>query len=315
MFDEMHDRNLGAWNSMMVACAQHGHTQKAFELFRRMKGVGIQPNFITFLCVLSACSHAGLLEEGEFYFGLMSEHGIEPGANHYACMVDLLGRAGKLRDAVAFIEKMPIEPTESIWGALLTGCRIHGDTETATFAAEKLFELSSSSSGAHMLLSNAYAAAGKWVEAARTRKMMRDRGVRKETGLSWVEEGNRVHTFASGDQSHPMTQGIYQKLAELGEEMERAGYVADTSSVLRDLDSEEKKRAVLYHSERLAIAFGLISFPPDRPIRVMKNLRVCSDCHTAIKFVSKCTARIIILRDNNRFHRFEGGVCSCSDYW
>ncbi|XXG48585.1 hypothetical protein AAC387_Pa02g2989 [Persea americana] len=315
VFDEMPERNLGAWNSMLIACAQHGRTQRAFELFRQMKGVGIPPNFITFLCLLSACSHAGLVEEGEYYFGLMSEHGIEPGANHYACIVDLLGRAGKLREAVAFIEKMPMEPTESIWGALLTGCRIHGDTQTATFAAEKLFELGSSSSGAHMLLSNAYAAAGKWVEAARTRKMMRDRGVRKETGLSWVEEGNRVHTFASGDRSHPLTEGIYQKLAELGEEMERAGYIADTSSVLRDLDSEEKKRVVGYHSERLAIAFGLISFPPDRPIRVMKNLRVCSDCHTAIKFVSKCASRIIILRDNNRFHRFEGGVCSCGDYW
>ncbi|XP_058073631.1 putative pentatricopeptide repeat-containing protein At5g52630 [Magnolia sinica] len=315
VFDQMPDRNLGAWNSMLIACAQHGHTQKAFKIFGQMEMVGIRPNFITFLCMLSTCSHAGLVEKGEIYFRLMSEHGIEPGAQHYACMVDLLGRAGKLPDAVTFIEKMPIEPTESIWGALLTGSRIHGDTETAAFAADKLFESGSMSSGAHVLLSNAYAAVGRWADAARARKMMRDRGVKKETGLSWVEEGNRVHTFASGDRSHPVTEEIYRKLAELEKEMERAGYIADTSFVLHDLDSEEKKQAIRYHSERLAIAFGLISFPPDRLIRVMKNLRICGDCHTAIKFVSKCTARTVILRDNNRFHRFEGGMCSCGDYW
>ncbi|KAL5981989.1 putative pentatricopeptide repeat-containing protein [Asimina triloba] len=315
VFCLMTDRNLGAWNSMLIACAQHGQTQNAFEIFGQMKMTGVQPNFITFLCMLSACSHVGLVETGEFYFNLMREHGIDPVAQHYACMVDLLGRAGKLREAVAFIEKMPIEPTESIWGALLTGCRIHKDTETAAFAADKLFESGSMSSGAHVLLSNAYAAAGRWADAARARKMMRDRGVKKETGLSWVEEGNRVHSFASGDRSHAMTEEIYQKLEELGEKMEQAGYIADTSFALHDWDSEEKKRAVWCHSERLAIALGLIIFPPDRPIRVMKNLRVCGDCHTAIKFMSKCTARTIILRDNCRFHRFEGGLCSCADYW
>ncbi|XP_077227307.1 putative pentatricopeptide repeat-containing protein At5g52630 [Tasmannia lanceolata] len=315
VFEEMPSRNLGAWNSMLIACAQHGHTQKAFELFRRMGVIGVQPNFITFLCVLSGCSHAGLVKEGEFYFGQMHEHGIEPGAQHYACMVDLLGRAGKLPEAVGFIESMPMEPTESVWGALLTGCRIHGDTETATFAAKRLFELGTVSTGMHMLLSNAYAAAGKFEEAARARKMMRDRGLKKETGLSWVEEGNRVHTFASGDLSHPLTKEIYKKLKDLGEEMERAGYIADTTFVLHDLDGEEKQRAIKYHSERLAIAFGLVAFAPERPIRVMKNLRVCGDCHTAIKFVSKCAARTIVLRDNNRFHRFEAGACSCGDYW
>jgi hypothetical protein len=145
--------------------------------------------------------------------------------------------------------------------------------------------------------------------------MLRDRGKKKETGLSWVEEGNRVHTFASGDRSNVKTKEIYQKLEELGEEMERAGYVPDTSFVLREVDGEEKKRAIWDHSERLAIAFGLITFPPERPIRVMKNLRVCGDCHTAIKFMSKCTGRVIIVRDNNRFHRFEDGKCTCGDYW
>ncbi|CAI0438218.1 unnamed protein product [Linum tenue] len=129
--------------------------------------------------------------------------------------------------------------------------------------------------------------------------MLRDQGVKKETGLSWVEEGNKVHTFAAGDRGHARSKEIYEKLEELGEEMEKAGYVADTSFVLRAVGGEEKQQTIRYHSERIAIAFALM----------------CGDCHTAIKFMSKCSGRVIIVRDNNRFHRFEDGKCSCGDYW
>nr|UPT49040.1 pentatricopeptide repeat protein AaPPR1421 [Agave angustifolia] len=318
VFDEMPERNLGAWNAVLIASAQHGHTDTAFNRFREMEHSSSHPpNFITFLCLLTACSHAGLVEEGKRYFAMMSEqHGIQPGPQHYATIVDLLSRAGKLKEAMDVISQMPIPPTESVWGALLTGCRLHNDTETAAFAAEKLFETGSTSSGAHMLLTNAYAAAGRYAEAARARKAMRDKGVRKETGLSWLETtGGAVHTFVSGDRSHARSEEIYEALKMVGEKMEKAGYVADTSSVLRDVDGEEKKSSVWYHSERLAIGFGLLTVPEGRPIRVMKNLRVCGDCHTAIKYVSKVTGRVVILRDNNRFHRFEDGVCSCGDYW
>ncbi|KAA8518208.1 hypothetical protein F0562_015682 [Nyssa sinensis] len=303
VFEEVPIKNLGMWNAMLIACAQHAHTETALDLFKQVENVGLKPNFITFLCALYACSHAGLVKEGKYYFKLMKQYGIEPGAQHYASMVDLLGRAGKLQDAVSIIKEMPMQPTESVWGALLTGCRIHGDTELAVYAADRVFELGPVSSGLHVLLSNAYAAAGRYEEAAKARKMLRDRRVKKETGLSWVEEGNKIHTFAAGDRSHSKSKEIYQKLEELGDEMEQAGYVADTSFVLREVDGEEKNQAIRYHSERLAIAFGLITFPPERPIRVMKNLRVCGDCHTAIKFMSKCSGRTIIVRDNNRFHR------------
>ncbi|PQP99085.1 Multi antimicrobial extrusion protein [Prunus yedoensis var. nudiflora] len=315
VFDEIPVKNLGMWNAMLIACAQHVHTDKALDLFKQMGSAGMKPNFITFLCVLYACSHAGLVEKGQYYFALMKDYEIEPGEQHYASLVDLLGRAGKLAEAVKIIEEMPIEPTESIWGALLTGCRIHGDTELAASVADRVFELGPVSSGLHVLMSNAYAAAGRFEEAAKARKMLRDRGMKKETGLSWVEEGNKIHTFAAGDRRHMRTKEIYLKLEELGEEMEKAGYVADTSFVLREVNREEKDQTIRYHSERLAIAFGLITFPPDRPIRIMKNLRICGDCHTAIKFMSKCSGRVIIVRDNNRFHRFEDGKCTCGDYW
>ncbi|XP_050229373.1 uncharacterized protein LOC126678522 [Mercurialis annua] len=314
VFDEVPVKNLGMWNSLLIACAQHAHTERAFDLFEEMKNVGMKPNFITFLCLLYACSHAGLIEKGQSYFELMKVYDIEPGAQHYATLVDLLGRAGKLQKALEIIDAMPIKPTESVWGAFLTGCHLHKDTELAAFAADKVFELGPVSSGMNVLLANAYAAAGRYEDAANARKMLRDRGVKKETGLSWIEEGNRVHRFTAGERRHEKTKEIYQKLEELEEQMEKAGYVADTSFVLRKVDGEEKRQTIRYHSERLAIAFGFIALPPNRPIRVMKNLRICGDCHTAIKFMSQCSGRVIIVRDNNRFHRFEHGKCSCGDY-
>ncbi|KAL8494034.1 hypothetical protein ACS0TY_025003 [Phlomoides rotata] len=315
VFDEVLEKNLGMWNALLIASAQHAHTSKVFELFEKMKTVGMKPNLITFLGILYACSHAGLVKEGKHYFGMMKEYGIEPGSQHYASMVDLLGRAGKLQEALKLIEEMPMLPTEYVWGAFLTGCRIHGNTVLASSVADRVFELGPVSSGLHMLVSNAYAAAGRYQEAAMARKMLRDRGQKKETGLSWVEEGNRIHTFAARDRRHELSVEIFRKLEELGEEMERAGYVADTTYVFKQVGDEEKSETIRYHSERLAIAFALITFPPERPIRVMKNLRVCGDCHVAIKCISKCTGRVIIVRDNNRFHRFENGVCSCGDYW
>ncbi|XP_072977145.1 putative pentatricopeptide repeat-containing protein At5g52630 [Typha angustifolia] len=315
VFEEMPERNLGAWNAVLIASAQHGHITAAFERFEYMKTAGFRPNYITFLCLLTACSHAGLVDEGKRYFALMPEHSIEPGPEHYAAMVDLLGRTGRIPEALVFIETMPMEPTESVWGALLTACRIHKDADTAAIAANRLFATGSRSSGAHMLLSGTYAAAGRYVDAARARKAMRDCGVRKETGLSWLEAGGRVHTFVSSDRSHWRSEEIYKVLEEVGERMEAAGYKADTSGVLRDVDGEEKAAAVRYHSERLAIGLGLLIVPEGVAIRVMKNLRVCNDCHTAIKYLSKCTGRTVVLRDNHRFHRFENGECSCRDFW
>lgn len=315
VFDEVPFKNLGMWNAMLIACAQHSHTEKVFGLFKQMESAGIKPNFITFLSILYACSHAGLVEKGQHYFELMKEYGIEPGDQHYVSLVHLIGRAGKLQDALTIIKEMPMKPSECVWGAFLAGCRFHGNTELAAYAADKIAELGPAGSGLHVLLSNAYAAAGRYEDAAKFRKILRDHGIKKETGLSWVEEGNKVHTFASGDRRHAKCKEIYQKLEELGEEMERAGYTADTSFVPKQVDGEEKNETLRYHSERLAVAFGLITFPPERPIRVMKNLRICGDCHTAIKFMSKCSGRVIIVRDNNRFHHFQDGNCSCGDYW
>ncbi|CAA2969439.1 pentatricopeptide repeat-containing At5g52630 [Olea europaea subsp. europaea] len=246
VFDEVSNKNLGMWNAMLIACAQHSHTKNVFALFGKMERVGTKPNFITFLCLLYACSHAGLVEEGKYYFKLMKDQGIEPGDQHYASMVDLLGRAGKLHEAVKITKEMPMQPTESAWGALLTGCRIHGNTELAGYVADRVFELGPISPGLHVLLSNAYSAAGRYKEAATARKMLRDCGMKKETGLSWVEEGNRIYTFVAGDRANAKSEEIYRKLEELGEDMMRVGYVADTSYVLQEVGADEKIQSIRY---------------------------------------------------------------------
>ncbi|EPS65002.1 hypothetical protein M569_09774, partial [Genlisea aurea] len=301
IFNQVSDKNLGLWNSILIACAQHSHTDSVFDFFGEMQSSGAKPNHITFLCILYACSHAGLEGEGKQYFSMMKKYGLEPEAEHYASMVDMLGRCGKLQEAMTLVEGMPMQPTESVWGALLTGCKIHRNIELASLVADKVFGSGHVSPGLHVMLSNAYASAGRYEEAANARKMLRDRGQKKETGLSWVEEGNVIHAFSSGDRKHEISDQIYGKLEELQREMERNGYTAAGSA--------------MHHSERLAIGFALLRFPAERAIVVMKNLRICGDCHMAVKFMSLCTKRVITVRDNNRFHRFQDGSCSCRDYW
>ena len=155
----------------------------------------------------------------------------------------------------------------------------------------------------------------RWEEATIVRKEMRDVGIKKNVGYSWVAVKNRVHVFQAKDSSHENNSEIQAMLAKLRGEMKKAGYVPDTNLSLFDLEEEEKASEVWYHSEKIALAFGLIALPHGVPIRITKNLRICADCHSAIKFISKIVGREIIVRDNNRFHHFKNGWCSCKDYW
>eukprot|EP01018_Ginkgo_biloba_P028154 Gb_09702 [translate_table: standard] len=316
VFNKMSERDVVTWNAMMAGYAQHGYGKEALQLFEQMKMIGPMPNHITFVGVLSACSHAGLLDKGWHHFDSMSrDYCITPRAGHYACMVDLLGRAGKLNEAEDFINKMPIEPDAVVWGALLGGCRIHLNMEIGKRAAEHLFELEPQNAGNYVLLSNMYAVAGRWDDVGKVRMMMKQRGIKKEPGCSWIEVNNKLHTFLTGDRTHPQTEKIYEELEDLARQMKEAGYLPDTNFVLHDVEEDQKEHILCYHSEKLAIAFGLISTPCGTPIRVMKNLRVCGDCHTATKFISQIVRREIVVRDGNRFHHFHGGICSCGDYW
>ncbi|XP_042509066.1 pentatricopeptide repeat-containing protein At4g14850 [Macadamia integrifolia] len=317
-FDEMLERNIITWNAMIGGYTHQGCAEMALAMFEEMTkdGHGMRPNYVTLVCVLSACSRAGWLEQGMRIFESMRcRYGIEPGAEHYGCVVDLLARAGLVEHAYDFIKKMAIRPTISMWGALLGGCRVYGKPELGKIAADNLFELDPHDSGNHVILSNMFAAAGRWEEATVVRKEMKDVGIKKGPGCSWITVKNAVHVFQAKDSSHERNNEIQAMLAKLRREMKAAGYIPDTNFALYDLEEEEKESEVWYHSEKLALAFGLICIPPGVPIRITKNLRVCGDCHSAIKFISGIVGREIIVRDNNRFHRFRDNQCSCRDYW
>eukprot|EP01018_Ginkgo_biloba_P002905 Gb_17321 [translate_table: standard] len=316
VFDKMHQRDVVSWTAMVAGYGRHGRGWEAIKVFEQMQCAGVKPNHITFVGVLAACSHAGLVDEGWYYFDSMSrDYCIRPTAEHYACMVDLLGRAGHLDKAHDLINKMPFEPDAAVWGALLGASRVHVNVEIGKIAAEQLFKLEPSEAGTYVVLSNIYAVSGRWEDVDQVRKMMNERRVKKEPGCSWIEINNKVHSFFVGDQTHPQTGQIYAKLESLTGQMKAAGYVPDTNYVLNNVEEEHKEHILCSHSERLAIAYGLISTPPGTPIRIVKNLRVCGDCHSATKVISKIVGREILLRDSNRFHLFKDGFCSCGDYW
>eukprot|EP01018_Ginkgo_biloba_P030295 Gb_23124 [translate_table: standard] len=316
LFDKMTTRDVISWNVMIAGYGIHGHSEDALALFMQLQQTGTKPDHITFICVLSACSHAGLVHEGWKYFDCMNQdYLIKPMVEHYVCMVDLLGRAGNLNEALELIERMPFEPVAGVWGALLGACRIHCNVELGEHVAQCLLDLEPNDTGNYILLSNIYASAGRWDGVVKVRSMLKDRGLKKSPGCSWIEIKNRVHAFLGGDRSHPQSEEIYAMLERLIGQMKKEGYVPDTSFVLHDVEEEEKEYILCTHSEKLAIAFGIIETSPGTSIQITKNLRVCGDCHTAIKFISKIVRREILLRDLNRFHRFKDGLCSCGDYW
>ncbi|KAM2263740.1 hypothetical protein COP1_039974 [Malus domestica] len=315
LFDMMDERHVTTWNAMIDGYGTNGLGKSAVDLFNEMKKGTIKPNDITFLCVISACSHSGLVEEGLQYFASMKEYyGLEPAMDHYGAMVDLLGRAGRLYEAWDFIQNMPMEPGITVFGAMLGACRIHKNIELGEKAADKIFELNPADGGYHVLLANIYQTASLWDKVAKVRTMMEKKGLQKTPGCSLVDLKNEVHTFYSGSTSHPQSKRIYTFLDTLGDEIKAAGYVPDTNSI-HDVEADVKEQLLNSHSEKLAIAFGLLNTTPGATIHIRKNLRVCGDCHNATKYISLVTRREIIVRDMHRFHHFKNGTCSCGDYW
>ncbi|GJY47222.1 pentatricopeptide repeat-containing protein [Tanacetum coccineum] len=317
VFSYVDNKDVFVWSAMIAGLAMHGHGRDAIDLFNKMQEFNIRPNGVTFTNLLSACSHTGLVKEGQDFFKKMKPvYGITPGVKHYACMVDMLGRAGHLEEAIELIKTMPMPPLASVWGALLGACKLHLNEDVAEQASTRLLELEPWNHGAYVLLSNIYAKLGKWDKVAKLRKRMKDVGLKKEPGCSSIEVDGSFHEFIVGDNTHPQSKRIYTKLNEVSEKIKLIGYEPNRSQVLQCVEEEDMQEQALHlHSEKLAIAFGLISLKKGQPIRVMKNLRVCGDCHTVAKLISKVYDREILLRDRYRFHHFKAGDCSCKDYW
>lgn len=315
-FHRTKEKNVRTWTAMIAGYGMNGYARDALNVFYHMLRSGVSPNYITFVSVLAACSHAGLVDDAWYWFNAMlDKYGIEPGVEHYGCIVDLLGRAGYLDRAYGLIKKMKVKPDAVVWASLLGACRIHKNVDLAEISARKLFELEPETSAYYILLCEVYADANRWRDVERMRAIMNERGIVKTPGFSLVELKGTVHTFLVGDKVHPQHEEIYQYLEELSVKLQEAGYVPDTRAISYDVEEEEKESAIRVHSEKLAVAFGVMNSSPGSVIQVIKNLRVCPDCHTVIKLMSRILNREIIVRDAKRFHHFRNGLCSCRDYW
>ncbi|XP_004239299.2 putative pentatricopeptide repeat-containing protein At5g13230, mitochondrial [Solanum lycopersicum] len=316
VFEMMIERDVVSWNAMVSAYSMHGLGNEALSIFERMRRTHVKPNQLTFLGVLSACSNSGSLNHGYAYLSLMlDDYGIEPCVEHYTCMVSLLGRLGHFDKARKLIEDIPFEPSVMVWRALLGACVLHNEVDLGKTAAQRVLELEPQDETTYVLLSNMYATSKRWNNVAFVRKTMKKKRLKKEPGLSWVENQGSVHYFSVGDASHPDIKLIHGMLEWLNLKSKGGGYVPNSDVILLDVDDDEKIRLLWLHSERLALAFALVRMPPGSPIRIIKNLRICLDCHAAIKFISTLVQREIVIRDINRFHHFQSGACSCGDYW
>nr|KJB80983.1 hypothetical protein B456_013G124000 [Gossypium raimondii] len=212
--------------SLSLAFARHGDGCRALQLYEEMRSDGIAPTDITFLSLLHACSHVGLVEKGmELLKSMTDVYGIIPRAEHYACVVDMLGRAGLLNEAKTFIEGLPVKADMLVWQALLGACSIRGDSEIGKYAANQLILETPESPVPYVSMANIYSSRGKWKERARTIKRMKEIGVSKEIGISWIEIEKKVHSFVVQDRMHPQAELMYGILEELLELMLEEGYV------------------------------------------------------------------------------------------
>ncbi|KAL6964797.1 Pentatricopeptide repeat-containing protein [Sarracenia purpurea var. burkii] len=271
IFKRMAQRNSISWNSMITACACHGNGFGSLQLYEDMRSEGVEPSDVTFLSLLHACSHVGLVDKGmEFLDSMDKVYGICPRMEHYACVVDMLGRAGLLNEAKTFIEGMPIKPDILVWQALLGACGIHGDPEVGKYAADQLFLAAPDSSAAFVQMANIYSSRGRWKERARTIKRMKEKGLAKETGISWIEIEREVHSFVVGDRKHPKGERIRRVLLELFGHMGDEGYVPDMRvfSYYLNQDEEAAEGCAQFVLDDMCLTAAT---PVSSPRRALKN--------------------------------------------
>jgi pentatricopeptide repeat protein len=310
--------NVITFNIMISNYGEHGKGKESIKIFNLMNEYKIKPNEITFINLLNSCSHSKLINEGiEFYNLMENKYNIKPNEKHITCMIDLFGRSGNLEKAEEFSNKIP----NNIIGlkTLLGSCRIYNNIEIGERIANKLFLLENyKEASTYILLSNIYSQLNL-IEKQKEILELKDKNkVKKIPGITTIEINGKLTTFTCEDDKHPKKNEIYNKIYELFDKMKNfEGFKFDKSFATRiDLETdEEKENHLCLHSEKIALSFGLLETPKNSIIKLIKNLRVCGDCHNATKLISKIENREIIMRDLNRFHHFKDGKCSCNDYF
>ncbi|KAL6555346.1 hypothetical protein OROGR_006604 [Orobanche gracilis] len=228
-------RDLVSWNSMIAAYAHYGRGKEAILLFNEMLNLDFKPNDVTYVGLLSACSHAGLVQEGLNYFNaLLRDVSIKVREDHYTCVIDLYVRAGRLREALEFIERVSMEASAYAWGTLVLGCNVHGNDDIGKLVAERLLDLEPTDANTYVLLSNMYDKSGEWKEAEMVKMRMKNVGLKKQPGCSWIEVGNKFNVFFVGDRSHRECDAIRLLVLSLHKKMRKIGDVVWENVLMED---------------------------------------------------------------------------------
>lgn len=310
VFDRHSSRNIISWNCIILAHLLHGLPNEALYHFSRMKEEGMLPDHTTLTAVIKAYGLEGKVSEGrETFLNMINDYNIAPDLDHYAAMVDLLGRSGRLQEAYELIDEMPLTPNSTVWEAFLTAAIMNGNVRLAHLAARELSVIEPREPRVQRLVSSLQDLAGKSVDVPKVMVPNKGRMLDDVSSCS-TEISNRVYLFSTGD-----NVGLEHTVAELKLMMMQLGLsMLDIGN--RTLDVEEEKEEVAgIHCEKLAIAFGISNSPHFRSVRIMKTARMCNHCHTFAKLVSKKYERQILIKDPKCLHKFEGGLCSCEDYW
>lgn len=307
VFEKMPEKNLETWYTIIRCFAKNGVGEDAIDMFSRFKREGNKPDAQLFRGVFYACGMLGDVDEGLLHFESMSrDYGIVPSIEDYVSLVEMYAIPGFLDEALEFVEKMLMEPNVDVWETLMNLSRVHGDLELGDRCAEFVELLDPTR------LSKQSREGFLPVKASDVEK----ESLKKRSGVHALLGVNRkMNEYRAGDTNLPDNDELFELLRNLKMHMVEVGYVADTKPALHDVDQESKEIALLGHSERIAFARGVLSSAPRRPFTVIKNLRVCVDCHNALKIMADIVGREVIMRDAKRFHHLKNGACSCKDYW
>lgn len=307
VFDTWPERDVVSWSALIAGYARTGNYEASLQIYEKMQGARVKPNEVTFLSLLSACSHSGLVEKGVEYFESMCrEYGLIQNIEHYVSIIDLLARAGDFTRVQDLLARMPMQPDLSLCICLLGACRKYGNVELGKQAFDRAVSLQPKYAASYILMSNIYAKAGLFDCAKEVDISRQKEGAWNKPGQSWIEHGQEVHCFVAGDHKKTQNKCLYELLQHMSVEL-KDEFMDHTFSGM----TEKAEFSLCGHSERLAVAFGLLNTPAGRPIRVRKNTDVCIDCHTAIRRISEMEGKEIIIIDSTVVHHFKGGNCSC----
>ncbi|MED6169786.1 hypothetical protein PIB30_024599 [Stylosanthes scabra] len=293
MFNAMPSTDIVSWNTLISGHLLQRQGDRSLEVWSDMQKKGIKPDQVTFVLVISAyrLTNLNLVDDcRDLFNSLRNKYRVEPTCEHYSSFVSVLGQWGLLEEAEETIKKMPFEPSASVWRALLDSCRLHKNTIIGNRVAKHILTMEPKDPSTYILISNLYSASARWHLSEMVRENMKEKGFRKHPARSWIICQNKIHSFYTRDRSHPQESDIYSGLEILILECLKAG-------------------------AKLAVTYGILMSKPGKPIRIVKNILLCGDCHTFLKYVSVVTKRDIFLRDSSGFHCFSNGQCSCKDYW